>query len=482
MDIPSGVPVEIACQIFSKLEIQDLASCQQVCRQWYWILMDQSIWRSVYAEHEREFAIPTQPLSTSSYSVVPTTPSISPLVAPTLSKDWKQECRTRVISDRNWANGHIQSLYTLNVHRGGIVRLRVKSGKLLSGDMFGQVAMWDTSTYRCEDLFDAAVGPIQLLDFSVAAMIMTVISKSGVCRIWNLRTKALIHSWSAIDVVCMTMNDEYLILGKKDCHIQIVDFTTGETLKFTQELAGETLQDIYVQNDTLIVATTRFIRILSIDTLEVLLSSPLPISNNVRTHCSVFHIRSLILLTDKHLLHVQWEPLYSSPNKRFTIDTRRELPPNLLRSPFIHKTVVPPISTITSIAIGGNRPHVLTTNADRSSLNEAIRICPTTSRYSVSRSNETHPQAQQQQPSEQNTEDNGVDAAQEETPEIIGEGTEVMTSEDRGIVLTSQVEEISQYLETCGLKPSFMDVDEDVVVIGTSKGDIVVLSMAPPQE
>jgi hypothetical protein len=145
------------------------------------MLTDQSIWRSVYAEHEREFAIPTQPLSTSSYSVVPATPSssISPLVAPTLSKDWKQECRTRVISDRNWANGHIQSLYTLNVHRGGIVRLRVKSGKLLSGDMFGQVAMWDTSTYRCEDLFDAAVGPIQLLDFSVAAMIMTVISKSG---------------------------------------------------------------------------------------------------------------------------------------------------------------------------------------------------------------------------------------------------------------------------------------------------------------
>jgi hypothetical protein len=46
----------------------------------------------------------------------------------------------------------------------------------------------------------------------------------------------------------MTMNDEYLILGKKDCHIQIVDFTTGETLKFTQELAGETVRAMTLEH------------------------------------------------------------------------------------------------------------------------------------------------------------------------------------------------------------------------------------------
>lgn len=49
----------------------------------------------------------------------------------------------------------------------------------------------------------------------------------------------------------------------------------------------------------------------------------------------------------------------------------------------------------------------------------------------------------------------------------------------KGIVLTSQVDAISDYLEACGLKPSFMDVDEDVIVVGTSKGDIVVLHMMP---
>ncbi|KAF9967357.1 hypothetical protein BGZ65_000043, partial [Modicella reniformis] len=128
----------------------------------------------------------------------------------------------------------------MNVHRGGIVRLRIKSGKLLSGDMFGQVAVWDTSTYLCEGVIDAAVGPIQLLDFSVAAMIMTVISKSGVCRIWDFKTRSLIHSWSADEVSCMTMNDEYLILGRRDCRIDIMNFTNGDILKTTPPLAGET--------------------------------------------------------------------------------------------------------------------------------------------------------------------------------------------------------------------------------------------------
>jgi hypothetical protein len=78
-------------------------------------------------------------------------------------------------------------------------------------------------------------------------------------------------------------------------------------------------------------------------------------------------------------------------------------------------------------------------------------------------------------------EGNDVDMEAVEAPEIIGEGTAVVTTEDSGIVLTSQVDGITEYLETCGLKPSFMDVDEDVVVIGTSKGEIIVLSMVPQE-
>lgn len=108
----------------------------------------------------------------------PTTVTTTSTLVPT-ERDWKQECKTRVISDRNWAQGHIQSLMTLSVHRGGIARLRIKGGKLLSGDMFGKVAVWDTITYTCLDLIDAAVGPIRLLDFSPAAMVMTAISRSG---------------------------------------------------------------------------------------------------------------------------------------------------------------------------------------------------------------------------------------------------------------------------------------------------------------
>ncbi|KAI1321634.1 hypothetical protein EDD11_003114 [Mortierella claussenii] len=550
MDILSRLPVEVAFQILSTLSIQDLAACQRVSRQWYWIAVDQSVWKSIFLESERHFALPTQPASTSSFSLGPSPKTVASARAASLSasvsstpsysskatsrfqslhpqhhphqqteavlrvgRDWKQECRARVISDRNWSNGRIQSLYTLKIHQGGIARLRLKGGKLLSGDMFGQVAVWNATTYECESLVAAAVGPIQLLDFSAAAMVMTVISKSGICRIWDLMTKALIHSSSVLDVTCMTMNDEYLILGNRDCQIQIVDFMTGQVLKSTAPLAEETLQDIYIQNHTLIVATGHFIRILSIETLEVLMSSPLPISQGVRTLCSVFHIRSLILLTDKHLLHVEWEPLYKSTNQRFMIDTRCELPPNLSKAPHIYKTKVPPISTITSIAIGGNHPHVLTTNADRPSLNDAIRVCPTSLRYRAIRSHQQqYQQSQQQQESlypgqMEGREDGGSSSPHEDlqgqqdghsdgdmqmdvdvdmgpqgevdVPEIIGEGTEVMTTEDAGIVLTSQVEEITQYLETCGLKPSFMDVDEDVVVIGTNKGDIVVLSMMP---
>ncbi|KAG0002640.1 hypothetical protein BGZ79_002577 [Entomortierella chlamydospora] len=358
----------------------------------------------------------------------------------------------------------------MDLHRGEIVRLRIKGSKLLSGDSFGEVAVWDTTTYTCEGLIDAGSGSIQLMDFSEAAMIMTVISKSGVCRIWDLETKTLIRSSSAMGVTCMTMNDEYLILGTRNCRLQIVDFLTGQVLKTFEPLPGETLHDIYIQNNTLVVATGHFIRILSIKTLEVLMSCPLPIKKNTNTYCSVIHIRSLIVLTDHHLLHMEWEPLFKSPKNNFIIDTHGELPPNLAKTPSVVRTKIPPISTITSIAIGGKHPRVLIANADRPSLDGAVRVCPPTSRYSTQRSR------QKQQP-QQEQKDEYLELVEElEMASLSG-----IPTENVGIVLTSQVEGISDYLKTCGLKPSFMDVDDDVIVIGTSKGDIVVMSMTPQE-
>ncbi|KAF9361831.1 hypothetical protein BGX26_011055 [Mortierella sp. AD094] len=472
MDILSRLPVEIAFQILSKLNIEDIVACQCVCRQWYWITVDQSIWKGIFLEHEKAFATPMDFGTLTPLSITSVGPEAiaGPPEAQSLSvTNWKQRCRTQIVSDRNWSNGHIQSLYTMEVHRGGIVRLRIKGSKLLSGDSFGEVAIWDTTTYSCEGLIDAASGSIQLLDFSEASMIMTIISKSGVCKIWDLKTKTLIRSSSAIGVTCMTMNDEYLILGTRSCRLQIVDFRTGQILKTSEPLPGETLYDIYIQNNTLIVATGHFIRILSINTLEVLMSSPLPITNSTHTYCSVIHIRSLILLTDNYLLHMEWEPLYKSPKNDFIIDTHRELPPNLAKAPFVIKTKTPPISTITSIAIGGKHPHVLIANADRPSLDGAIRVCPPTSRYSTQRSHRKQPRQQEQDESMELVEEPGMAS-------FSG-----MLAENVGVVLTSQVEEISVYLETCGLKPSFMDVDDNVIVIGTSKGDIVVLSMIPQE-
>ncbi|KAF8952246.1 hypothetical protein BGZ46_003602 [Entomortierella lignicola] len=414
MDILSRVPVEIAFQILSKLDIEDIASCQCVSRQWYWITMDQSIWRNVLLEHEKVFAIPitnygsstlfpvtsTRPMTcttiqTSGAVAVATTTTTTPntttmptsLPSPSPSDlnaqshsviNWKQKCRTRVLSNRNWRNGHIQSLFKLTVHRGGIVRLRIKGSKLLSGDSLGTVAIWDTTTFDFEGLIDVASGPIQLLDFSETAMVMTVISKSGICEIWDLKTKSRIRSSSAAGVVCMTMNDEYLVL--------------------------------------------------------------------------------------------EWDPLYKSLNKDFIIDPHRELPPNLTKAPHVHKTKIPPISTITSIAIGGNHPHVLIANADRQSLDGSIRVCPPPLRY-------LSKQAQQ------NQQEQWWDAVETMQELAITDHSVIPATveENVGVILTSPSDEITDYLEHCGLKPSFMDVDDDVIVVGTSKGDILAMTMIPQE-
>jgi len=165
-------------------------------------------------------------------------------------------------------------------------------------------------------------------------------------------------------------------------------------------------------------------------------------------------------------LHIEWEALYRSINKDFVIDQNKELPPNLLKPPRIQKTKVPPIATITSIAIGGNHPRVLTTNADRPSLNDTIRVCPTPCLNAWG---------------EEDFPNDAPEATRTTTaaPSVAAAATRLLESaeEETGSVLSSQVPEVAQYLETCGLKPSFMDVDEDVIVIGTSKGDIVVLNM-----
>jgi hypothetical protein len=179
---------------------------------------------------------------------------------------------------------------------------------------------------------------------------------------------------------------------------------------------------------------------------------------------------------------MEWDPLFKSPHELLDVDPRLELPPNLKSPPFLHKTKVPPLSTITSIAIGGKHPHVLTTNADRPSLNETIRVCPTTTNRR--RTDRSPLQPVQSQGTESLPEQPLLGDVLNNETEQQGTGTNegrgtvaVETEEHSGIVLTSQVYEVAHYLETCGLKPSFMDVDEDVIVIGTSKGDIVVLNM-----
>ncbi|KAF8943987.1 hypothetical protein BGZ47_004792 [Haplosporangium gracile] len=494
MDIVSRLPVEIAYQILSNLDIRDVAACQQ-----------SRLTGAITTATSTTVSTTTPPplvaaaqLTTLAYEITSTTNTTTN--TPTLTddmimstmrdRDWKKECRTRIMSDRNWARGHIQAVFTLKVHKGAIARLRIKSGKLLSADMFGQVAVWDTTTYECESVIEAAVGPIQLLDFSAATMIMTVISKSGICRIWDIKSKRLIRSSTAIHVTCMTMNDEYLIMGSKGGDIQVIDFMTGEAVASTVSFPGETLQDIYIQNNTLVIATDYHIRIVSIDTLELLLTSPLPISPTTHTYCCVFHIRSLILLTDEHLLHIEWEPLYNHKDDRLLTDTRFELPPNLTKAPLIHRTKIPPILTITSIAIGGKHPHVLTTNADRPSLNDAIRVCPVIPRHyfygiggkefiGANKSRRSQPIRRDDVP-RLPLEDNDEEEEREDHEEEDGAlNLDLNGSEGKGIVLTSQVDAISDYLETCGLKPSFMDVDEDVIIVGTSKGDIVVLHMMP---
>lgn len=60
-----------------------------------------------------------------------------------------------------------------------------------------------------------------------------------VCRIWSIKTKELICSFSAYDVVCMTMNDDHLVLGGRDGRIQVVDFMTGTIVKTTTAFAEE---------------------------------------------------------------------------------------------------------------------------------------------------------------------------------------------------------------------------------------------------
>jgi WD40 repeat protein len=61
----------------------------------------------------------------------------------------------------------------------------------------------------------------------------------SICRIWDLKTKTMTHSSSATDVTCMTMDDNYLILGGGNCDIQIVDYNTGICLRRAAPLREE---------------------------------------------------------------------------------------------------------------------------------------------------------------------------------------------------------------------------------------------------
>ncbi|KAF2757955.1 WD40 repeat-like protein [Pseudovirgaria hyperparasitica] len=138
-DFVRVIPPELSLEIFGYLDVQSLARCESVNRQWNFLATAPSAWQHLFrTKYEPKVHVSPTPIQMGGLGYGELIPG----------QDWKLMTKARRIIERRWAGERASAVY-LNGHTDSVYCCQFDEKKIITGSRDRTIRVWDIDTYKC---------------------------------------------------------------------------------------------------------------------------------------------------------------------------------------------------------------------------------------------------------------------------------------------------------------------------------------------
>ncbi|KAF9977036.1 hypothetical protein BGZ65_007576 [Modicella reniformis] len=452
------LPYDIRYSVFSHLSLQDIYNCQLTCKLLRWATSDQFIWKRIaldLIQGEFYFDIPR--------------------ALPANIPNWKYFCKRHLLRQRNWRQGQVQDVISLDDNYQKLTTLQIMAPYVLTGCDDGRIHLWNIHTKTLLNRFQIR-GEITWVEHLQEPKIVAGLGydkkkmKSEI-RLFSTETGNEIGFYEEKfwDLAICAINGTYLVASDGDGRYTTWDWRTETKVsQFTVDNEPSITEALYlVKNTILELHYDGMIRLFSIHGVcfgRFTLDNILP--NHKVSFCwlhndysmvvwessnTMAHIRLPLLVQDRSATSSDGHPQTQAQTQQSMIDrpiTQEEWDAQGTEVYWRHQLE----HTCNFAAMGGGRFQLLYVQIFENLMDQVpIRV------HSLRRSG-----------------DNSMDVPmQEESIEHERQLGEYVTAH-------SLKPELGRIIQ--GLRPSRIDCDPEYIVVGLVQGGVRLLQFAPVDE
>lgn len=222
-DLLSWLPTHLSLYIFSFLDAVSLAKVSRVCRSWYILANEPSLWQQFCRDTKWQLS----PRGEKKF--------LAACTLPDKAVDWKRNFIDRFRLRRNWLKGYYH-VRTFEGHSQGISCVQFDDNRIVSGSSDKTIKVWNIRTNSPWSVMTLVghSGTVRCLHLEENRLVSG--STDRTIKVWDLSTQ---ESWSSIackvtmighthTVRCLQVDDQKVVSGSYDKNIKVWDLKTGK--------------------------------------------------------------------------------------------------------------------------------------------------------------------------------------------------------------------------------------------------------------
>ncbi|KAJ2901430.1 WD repeat domain-containing protein [Zalerion maritima] len=218
IDFVSDLPVELAIQVCSLLDADNLLAAGEVSRSWNFVIRNQHVWRDSFL---REMA-------TTYATGAPALPGVGlgiPSMRP--QSNWKQIYQAREVLDKNWRKGKVVPTHLIG-HTDSIYCVQFDESKIITGSRDRTIRIWDMHTFECR----LVIGPPDVVNRNSIFLDETgqpvhCAQRDGVEVATSMPAAVSFPVHHHASVLCLQYDDRILVTGSSDSTCIVHNMRSG---------------------------------------------------------------------------------------------------------------------------------------------------------------------------------------------------------------------------------------------------------------
>uniref|UniRef100_A0A1I8PM69 F-box domain-containing protein n=1 Tax=Stomoxys calcitrans TaxID=35570 RepID=A0A1I8PM69_STOCA len=220
-DFISLLPRELALQVLSYLDPQDLLRAAQTCRSWRFLCDDNLLWK----EKCRQGQILTEPRTDRPKRG--RAGNMPPIASP-----WKAAYMRQHIIEMNWRSRPIRQPKVLKGHDEHVITcLQFSGNRIVSGSDDNTLKVWSAVTGRCLRTLVGHTGGVWSSQMSGNIIISG--STDRTLKVWDMETGQCVHTLlgHTSTVRCMHLHGNKVVSGSRDATLRVWDIEQGTCMR-----------------------------------------------------------------------------------------------------------------------------------------------------------------------------------------------------------------------------------------------------------